>query len=654
MIPAPIPSWSPLCVISYPAAVVLANALLTGMRLPSSAKLPGAIAMGFALWAAVVHWAALCCGSFYAGLAWGTLALTAAAAAVAWPQARNHGKFLIGKFPNINRRDMALCLLGVAAIAPGALFFDFHDKTYSLYGHFYFTNNILNGAYPPRDPAFPEKGLAYHYGIDLVAALIAAVLRIDISSTFRLLVIVLWPCAILLGIALARACQLYKQARRAVFIMMFGGGLPWFATLGGASLTAILTGQFYSGNIAVNPPLVSYLFQHPWTLGLPLLLLQMLILVRSERMWPRGPKAMLGGILLGWASAFFNTTVAAVIVVAGVASLVSTLRRSVSPPETSRTLNNLRPVLMMTAAYVIGVSAGIAGSGLLYRMLFTAPPSEGFTFGGLILAPLGLSGTPRESLVWILTSGGLLLPLGLAGVRFLPRGRVVFAAALIFATAIPITFRFAYSWDIVKFLAAGMVLAAFPFEAACTRFTRYMRGPVGSIGGKLLLVLGCVAGVCWCVGVARAAFVGETFINKDSRRYLETAGWTELSPDDLSAISWLRARVRPCDLVYVPAPRFIGYGIYGGLPQFHIDANGRIFQQFRKDVLAARSGEPVQAIQGANAVTWFVLRSQVPEDRTILNELEQNSIVVSASKFGGVTIYERRGRAITGISAGCY
>jgi hypothetical protein len=305
----------------------------------------------------------------------------------------------------------------------------------------------------------------------------------------------------------------------------------------------------------------------------------------------------------------------------------------------------------MTAGYVVGVATGTLNSGLLFGALFPAPSNDGSGLGGLILAPLSLAGSPWESLIWILASCGVLFPVGLAGVRFLPRGRVVFAAVLIFAIAMPVAFRYAYSWDIVKFLTAGMALAAFPFQAACMRLTGYARGLMAR---ALLTTLACAAGLGWCVGLARAELTGETFINRDTARYRETAGWSELSPDDLSAISWLRARVRPCDLIYVSAPRFLGYGIYGGLPQFHIDTNGQIFQRFRKDVLAARREAPVEAGQGANPVTWFVLRPLVLEDQLILKGLEQNQIVVPARKFGEVTVYRLRGQAAALGLAACH
>jgi hypothetical protein len=304
MISAPFPWWTPLCGVSYPVAVLLSHALLAAMRVPPSARLPGAIAMGFALWAAAVHLAALICGGFYSGLAWGAVAIVGTVCA--WPEARRGWRPLFRTFAGLSRGDIALCLVGLIAVAPCALLFDYHDKTFSLYGHFYFTNNMLNGAYPPRDPVFPDQVLSYHYGIDLIAAMIAAVLRIGAPWTFSLLVLILWPCTILLAVALARACGLREWSHRAAFMMAFAGGLPWLATFSGASGTDALEGRYKSGEIWISPPLVNYFFQHPWTIGLPLMLLQMLILVRSERIWPTGPAAIAGIILLGWATGFCN------------------------------------------------------------------------------------------------------------------------------------------------------------------------------------------------------------------------------------------------------------------------------------------------------------------------------------------------------------
>jgi hypothetical protein len=637
MISAPIPWWSPLCGIAYPAAVLLANALLVGMRVPPSPRLPGAIAVGFALWAAAVHWVALVCGGFYAGLAWGAVAI--AGAACAWPDARRGWRPLIRTFAGLSGSDIALCMVGLIAVAPGALWFDFHDKTYSLYGHFYITNDLLNGVYPPRDPVFPDHVLLYHYGIDLIAAMVAAVLPIGVPWSFSLLVLILWPCTILLAVALARACGLREWSHRAAFIMAFAGGLPWLATFRGESRTDLLTGQFTSGQIMISPPLVNYFFQHPWTIGLPLMLLQMLILVRSERIWSTGPAAIAGIILLGWASGFCNTTVAAMVVVCGAASLAGTARRALARPWTGRTMAALRPALLITGGYLVGVAAGTLSSGLLYHVLFVETTSSGTALGALILAPLSLAGSNRESLVWILLSCGILFPVGLAGVRLLPRGRMIFITGLVFAIVMPMMFRFAYSWDIVKFLAAGMVLAAFPCVAVYAWLTRRKSGPIGSIAGLLLTAGACAAGIAWCVGFGEMGV--EILVNHDFWSYRRTVGWADLSTDDLQAIPWMRAHVLPRDLVYVPEPRFLGYGIYGGLPQFHIDPNGEIFQEFRKDVLEARSARAAEAGQWPSEVRWFVLRSAQPPERALLVALEQNRMAKAVAEFGGVTVYQR-------------
>jgi len=128
---------------------------------------------------------------------------------------------------------------------------------------------------------------------------------------------------------------------------------------------------------------------------------------------------------------------------------------------------------------------------------------------------------------------------------------------------------------------------------------------------------------------------------QDLRSYKRSAIWKDLGADDQQAIRWLRENASVCDLVYVSTSGFGGYGIYGGLPQFHLDHNVESFRVLSSEQMAARSEAAASAGEFPDQVRWFVLRDSSPEERAVLIALQHDPAVVRTGKFGSVTVYHR-------------
>jgi hypothetical protein len=62
-------------------------------------------------------------------------------------------------------------------------------------------------------------------------------------------------------------------------ITLFGGGLPYLLALPDSYYVARFVMICEVGGMDLNPPMISYFFQHPWALGLPLALCATLIIL---------------------------------------------------------------------------------------------------------------------------------------------------------------------------------------------------------------------------------------------------------------------------------------------------------------------------------------------------------------------------------------
>ena len=173
----------------------------------------------------------------------------------------------------------------------------------------------------------------------------------------------------------------------------------------------------------LNPPMISYFFQHPWALGLPLALCATLIILdRRSAGLVRYISLALLLAALSFSQAVVFAALAGAIPVAEVFSDLSFARRRVTG---------------VAAAVVVALLVGRAAGG------FFLPPPDGM--GLSISLQAGVAATLIDTIVWHILTYGLLLPLGACGFFFLPRGRLFLALLLAGSLGVLNLLRYAHS-----------------------------------------------------------------------------------------------------------------------------------------------------------------------------------------------------------------
>ena len=221
-----------------------------------------------AAWLLSVHFAARWAGSLRIGLWAGTLT-GAAVGLLGWAYATwrrpagSGGDRAAGPRDAAGLRNMVLSALAATAIiAPMTLSWAFHDE--QLYtGHTGIIAQLQNDHYPPRHMTFPELEYRYHYGFDLAAAAVTAVLRVSPGVAIDIITLLSWSytwCLLwVLGDELLRRGRGWLTA----VITLFGGGLPYLLALPDGYYVARFVMICEVGGMDLNPPMISYFFQHP-------------------------------------------------------------------------------------------------------------------------------------------------------------------------------------------------------------------------------------------------------------------------------------------------------------------------------------------------------------------------------------------------------
>jgi hypothetical protein len=549
-------------------------------------------ALALALWLLTVHVIAYAARSFVPGLVAGTLAV-GALGYVAYAAWRLGDPLVVGPPPS--RLPWVLGAIAMAVIAPMALLWSFHDEA-TLAGHMAIASEMQNGVYPPRYLTFPSFELRYHYGFDVVAAAVTALTRLRVD---RAMDAVTLPCFAWTGALAFRLCEVYTLPRRAratgVFgaaLLLFGGGMPQVCALGSPPSVPILIGQCAIHGLAVNPPFVSYFFQHPWTVGVPLALAALLVASDAARGW--GRLAALGLLLL----ALSFTQIVLFFAVGG-----ALLAAEAVPRASERT--GLAGTLGLGATRVLSLATAIALAFAAARRLggFFAPPPDGASYGLVALAHTGVAGPLGDTVRWHLASFGLLLPLGLAGLFTRTRGRLVLAALVAGGLLVINVVRYGLSWDAVKFATVAAIALSL-LAGAALAWLWYARPALPARALSVVLLL-----VALAPGLAHPVVFGLDLRGIPLGNFPKTAEL--LSPADEEAASWLRTRVAPSDVVYRSIPASYGYAPWAGLPEAWVEPQTRAFG-FSPSRIAARlallrqpPADPDRWL--AQGVRWLVL-----------------------------------------------
>jgi hypothetical protein len=615
-VPLPMPRALSTLLLLLPLALVLGQAFARAITRDRSLRTILAPGLALVVWLTSVHVAALVLRSFVRGIVAGTIAV-AVAGAVAFFVMRRRPDVTSGR--RCSRWLWVSALAATVVIAPAALQWNFHDELSPL-GHMAMAGEIQNDVYPPRHLVFAEVPLRYHYAFDLLTASIGSVGRVPIDDAIDLATLGLWAYAWCLAWVLGERLGIRRPWLTSV-CTLFVGSLPVGCSRKGESIIRdVVSMRWRGGRPCANPPLVSYFFQHPWSIGLPLALLVLLLLTEREAKSPRARLAaialVLGLLSLGQIVLFACLLPTVIVAEAWHGGRVD-VRRGAQ--------------MLLAAAAALALAWAMGG-------FFTAAPGLAHGFG-LELVP-GSDFDLAGAIVWNLRSLGLALPLGLVGLVVLRRERLALALLVGGSLLVVNAVRYAYSWDIAKF---GVVTALALGVLSSAALARVLPGRVRA-GGHLVRV---AAGAALLCGLTASALLFPLAYALDVKELPpHKKGTAVLDDADVQAVAWLRRHIRPGEVVLRRRSVSRGYAQWGGLPQAVQDRRIRGFG-FPLERIEARNQilrSPLASIRPyiREGVRWVVLDERDVKYAVVVSEWMRRGRARLAATFGGVRVYAIR------------
>ncbi len=573
-------------------------------------------------WLVCLHVASYAFGSFTVGIVVGTVVPTALAAVV-WLRRERFG-------PTENDDNApsvpgwwlwggAVLVMGL--VSPAAFGWAFHDEI-NLTGHMSIASQMQNGIYPPRHLTMAGFELRYHYGFDTVAAAVGVLFRLPISVAIDLVTVISWGACWVIASEMGPRLLRHPRGWLLSPLVLLGGGLPVVCEPAYDAALSIWVAGCVVDQAYVGPPLVSYLFQHPWGLGLPLGL-AFLSLHQSRRL-SAGRSIVEGLLLLGLALSqlvLFVCLAAAGPVARAMEDVRIGRDHGTSQFPWKSIAHGVLPAVtsLVVASQIGGMFApSVAGSMLTLRR--------------------GPTPTWLGTLEWNLSTFGLFLPLGLLGVVLLVRRRVYLPVLLLGGSMLLIhTVAHKVTWDIVKFSAVAHLAMAWGAGEVLVRTLSipsvwFRRGALAV--SSLLLVH---AGVAFCTVFLLAPSGAPKDVLPPAHVVLE--------PDDTAVVEWLRHQARPGDVVYRRRKRVAyGYAQWGGLPQVWTDRQMEAFG-FPGEMVAQRKRllqewPPEAAAYRHEGVRWFVLDAEDHQLRAHVAEWIVRGEAAHRRSVGALSVVE--------------
>src|SRR5215469_10770081 len=426
MIENPQPAWLPLLLLLMPGIGFTAYALNKVLFPEDNRPLCTIPAIGIVLVLLPTHALALMFASLSTGLtlAWGLVGVAGYAwIAGHWREFRHS----LSLRDSTWRRRLGIAALTTLPIVLPTILLNFHDEA-NFNGHFAIIAHLQNGAYPPRylyEPSFP---LRYHYGFDLAAAITTGVLRVRLDQAIDLLTLSLWPCMFLLLWRIGELAGGRSAGLLVAATVCFSAG--W-------CILCSVDGQ------RSNPPFISYYFQHPWSIGVPVFCLTLL----QRAALPRLANPTLGWTALACSlsllslcqTVLFVTTVAALGLTEGWRLI------KFRDGESCRVL--------------AAVAASLAGARLLGGFFVAGrfPPAGGLFDTGVYFRAFSSGDAFLSQALWNLETFGLLLFVGIVGLLHAARDRMFWLILATLPIVIVNSLQYRYSWDTVKFATVSSI-----------------------------------------------------------------------------------------------------------------------------------------------------------------------------------------------------
>ena len=430
-----------------------------------------------------------------------------------------------------------IALWSICVVAPVAVMSAggcFHDELVAK-GHMALTRQIQNDYYPLVYLPFPDSRFYYHYAVDLVVAAMTATTRLRIQWCFDLLTCAAWSYLFVLCWLLGERLSRAKHAGPWVAgIALLGSGLVAPARwLTGSTLWLELNHwkiQIGEELLRVPLPPVQFIFQHPFTLGLPFGA-AMLLLFSVDSPRRVGFRQVLLGLMLAATSMSQIVVFLALLPTFVVCGLI---RRRASS---------------------LAMGLGAYGAAWLLGSIVWGGRSH------VEFVPDMLVANTKQVALYNLVAFAALLPLGIAGLFRLNRLRLPLVLVISGGFLVPLIARYpASQWPIniekFTFLAcfalAICVGVWFAERVLAGGRRRWWLVPIGG-----LLVCTTVENVVGVVYLQWAYPVMGNTYNDQARTVPDAV---------IPAVDWLQRRVRPDELIWADPQTSLAFIHQAGLP----------------------------------------------------------------------------------------
>jgi len=586
-------------------------------------------AAAVAAWIVVVQLASMLARSFWVGLPTG-MALLSATGLASWFWRRR--TFVADTStregePCFSRAMWLSMLLVTAPIAAMAFNGHFHDDLHPN-GHLSFIAQLENDYFPLRFLGFPHILLRYHYGFDLVCTGLIALTRLRVDRAIQLVTIVDWAyCWCLLWVLGGRLTGIARGGLFTALATLLGGGsvvllapiaLHRFAKAD--TLWRSLLGMYAVGdNLRLRVTVAENSFSHPFSLAFPLVTAALLVFFCSpkESSWVRG---LLLGLLL--ASLSLVNYVAFITLMATIAFVEIVVARR------------------WKFAFVVVAAAAVSAAAASLSAPVPGAPSLGLYPRFWFTEISGLPWPPwlARVLLWHVIVFVPLLPLALLGARHVA-SPMRWALLLLCGgcLAVPIFVGYAYTHDIMKFTFIALFAMGILAGVELTRLSADARPR-----GRALLGFAVVATTMTAVVLIGGILYGQFVHLPDLETYYE--GPVTLAPADLQAMTWLRNRVGPDDIIYRKPSVALGYMQHGGLPMTALGNNTKQFAV--PDDLAKRHDALLEnpptdlGSYSSFGIDWFVSSPDDPRMEQDILQWAQAGELVKKKEFGTLQIYK--------------
>ncbi|MCK6551635.1 hypothetical protein L6R52_37730, partial [Myxococcota bacterium] len=516
-----------------------------------------------------------------------------------------------------------------------SLRYQMHDE-HAIFGHKSMVEQLRYGEYPPYPPPFPELDARYHYGFDVLAGVLARALGLssDLAIDVTTVALALWmswaAAALVIDAGAARSAPF------AAFVIHFGAGLSAFMLGGVEGRHPRCLVQYHHPTCGVElfPTQLLNVFQHPVSLGVPLMLCVVLVAPRlvlgqgalaalasgaspergsaedADGVAPRRAVKALAVVLLAGLSLgqFVYYALAALALVAAVPVwLVVRDRWSSNGSRWARWRPAIVRVLVVLAlAHALAFLAGgmLTPTDALDPGLLVRRSRLGFP-PGVNLASVGWHHAANLGLAFVLLPA--IVAVGLRRVR--PTTVQLFAFAM-GGMLVPHLFEYVRSWDIVKFPSAASYALTMLYVIVLDAIMPSTLAGVWLRRTGRVLVTG--------TGVLTAVLV--TFPLRGELRLYELGAF---EPDPLVAqvVSWLRGNgYQREELVLAQGNVAQQLSVFGGLSV--VGEDGDLFTQGYKQSLLnekRRLANDARSTMSADALAKLGVRWLVFSDEELAN-----------------------------------